>query len=152
MKTFDPRRAGVPGHFANFSKLALMGLGLTCASVPALAADSWIACDGAVVTKIGSAAPTSAPVSDFYAYDDDIKALYKYHPKRQSLDLISIKTYDAKAIVWTNVAKGMGAEMAQWEGRLDRAKMALKIVYEDTNEVMTWTQTCKPASAQPLKQ
>ncbi|MSO72718.1 MAG: hypothetical protein EXQ84_03805 [Rhodospirillaceae bacterium] len=104
------------------------------------------------MTKIGSAAPTSAPVSDFYAFNDDLKNLYKYSPKRQSLDLISLKTYDAKAIVWINVAKGVGAEMAQWEGRLDRAKMALKIVYEDTIEVLTWTQTCKPASAQPLKQ
>ncbi len=151
MKTFTPRQAGVTGQLAHYSKPALLGLVLACASVPAFAADTWLACDGNLVTKKGSAAATTVPISEFYAFNDDVKTLYKYAPKRQSLDMISTKSYDAKAITWVNVARGVGAEMANWEGRLDRVKMSLTIKREDGDEVMTWTQACKPASAQPLK-
>ncbi len=151
MKSLAPSRVGFSGPVSNYSKLALLSFALTCVSVPAFAADTWIACEGTVATKMGSATATTEPANDFYAYNDDINALYKYSPKRQSLDMISVSGYDAKAITWKTVPRGVGAELLNWEGSLDRGKMSLNIVREEGEEVMTWTQQCKPASAQTLK-
>ena len=137
--------------YSNYSKLRALMLGVALAAVaaPAMAAETWLACDGTVATKKGAAAPTSAAANDIYAYNDDVRALYKYSASRKSLDLISTTTFDAKKIVWMNVGKGIGSQTAHWEGSIDRATMALKIVREDGDEVMTWSQTCKPTSAQP---
>ncbi len=136
---------------SNHSILRALALGMALAAVgaPALAAETWIACDGTVATKKGAGAPTSAAAKDIYAYNDDVRALYKYSATRKSLDLISTTTFDPKKITWVNVGKGIGSQTAHWEGSIDRASMALKIVREDGDEVMTWSQTCKPTTAQP---
>lgn len=127
----------------------LLGAALATMSAPAFAAETWIACEGTVVTKKGKDAGTSAAASDIYAFNDEAKVLYKYAPKRKSLDLVSTTAFDAKQIVWMNVGKGIGSQTAHWEGKIDRAKMALSLVREDGDEVMTWSQQCKPTSAQP---
>ena len=136
---------------SNHSKPRALVLGavLVATSAPALAAETWLACDGTVATKKGAAAPTSDAANDVYAYNNEARALYKYSAMRKSLDLISTTTFDPKKIVWVNVGKGIGSQSARWEGSIDRASMALKIVREDGDEVMTWSQTCKPTSALP---
>jgi hypothetical protein len=133
---------------SSHSKLRVLALGAAIAtfSVPALAAESWIACDGNVVTKTGSAAETSAAASDIYALNDEAKALYRWSPERKSLDMISTTTYDAKSVGWVNVGKGVGSQTASWEGHIDRAKMSVKITREDGDEVMTWSLQCKPTT------
>ena len=125
------------------------GAALAMVCAPAFAAETWIACEGTVVTKKGKEAGTSAAASDIYAYNDDVKALYKYAPNRKSLDLVATTTYDAKQILWQNPGRGVGSQSVQWEGKIDRGKMALSLVRQDGDEVMTWTQQCKPTSAQP---
>ena len=140
-------------HFTLFNakmRALLLGAAVATMSAPAFAAETWLACEGTVVTKKGKEAGTSVAARDIYAYNDDAKVLYKYAPARKSLDLVSTTTYDAKQIVWMNVGKGIGSQTAHWEGKIDRGKMALSIVREDGDEVMTWTQACKPTSAQPM--
>jgi hypothetical protein len=147
-KEEDAAMKTIPGVSIH-SKLRTLALGVAIAtfSAPALAAESWFACDGNVVTKKGAAAETSATANDIYALNDEVRALYKWSPQRKTLDLISTTTYDPKSIVWVNVGKGIGSQTAHWEGRIDRANMSLKIVREDGDEMMTWTQQCKPTTA-----
>jgi len=138
-------------QISNYSKLraSVFGVALACIAGPALAAETWIACEGTVSTKVGKAAATSAPANDIYAYNTEAKTLYKYAPTRKSLDLISTNKFDDKSIGWINPGKGIGSQTTSWEGTIDRAKMSLKMVRESGDEVMTWTQSCKPTTAQP---
>ena len=108
----------------------------------------WLVCDGSVVTTPSKGTATTATASDIYAYNDELKFLYKYSPERQNLAIVPVATYSAKEIVWGRDNQGVAAS---WEGRLDRATMALKIVRSEAGDTMTWTERCKPTSAQPLK-
>jgi hypothetical protein len=138
-------------HFLNHSKLraSIFGVALACIAAPAMAAETWIACEGTVSTKVGKAAATTEPANDIYAYNAEAKTLYKYAPARKRLDLISTNRFDDKTIGWVNAGKGIGSQTTSWEGSIDRAKMSLKLVRESGDEVMTWTQSCKPTTEQP---
>ena len=142
-----------PGYFFNRSavRVCLMGFALATASAQAFAADVWIACDGNVMTKKGSAAATTAAISDFYAFNDDVKMLYKYSPTRKTLDTIPTSVYDPKTIGWKSLAKAAGMQGVQWDGTFDRGKMSLDMTRVDGDETMVWKQSCKPSSAQPLQ-
>ena len=133
-------------------RAALVGAALCLALVNSpLAADQWIACDGTLVSKKGSEAPTTTQVTDVYSIDDAAKALFKYSDTRQRLDMISLKSFDAKSILWQNDGEGFGSQAAQWQGRIDRNKMSLSLVRRDGDETLTWTQACKPTDPRPLK-
>jgi hypothetical protein len=146
-------RATVSHH--RFSPLKLTSF--LCAAVigfaasPVLAADSWISCQGTVetaATKDGKTESSSAQATDIYAYNDASKQLMKYSEKNKNLSPVFVTGYDDKAISWANaggVNAGSGA--ATWEGRIDRASMALKMTRTEKGEVMTWNQQCKATSA-----
>jgi len=116
-------------------------------AMPALGAETWIQCDGTVVTKSKSE-EKSAPATDWYVYDDAKQAFYKYSPQRKTLDPYVTGSYSPKQITW-----GTGPTMGQqitFEGKLDRGPMAVSISRRENGEVMTWKQTCKPSAAQTI--
>lgn len=127
----------------------LLCLGLAFAAGPAMAADVWISCEGSIVTTKGKDS-TKATATDVYAYNDDVRALYRYSAQRKQLYIVPTSSYDPKAIAWGNPTKNLAAQEEQWQGSIDRAKMSLKQVRQQGDEVMTWEQVCKPTSAQPL--
>jgi hypothetical protein len=127
----------------------LLCVGMLCTAAPAMAADVWLSCEGSVVTAKGKDS-TKAAATDIYAYNDDVRALYRYSMTNKRLNIIPTSSYDAKAIVWGNPTKNLAAQEEQWQGSIDRAKMSLKQVRQQGDEIMTWDQVCKPTSAQPL--
>ncbi|MBY0509906.1 MAG: hypothetical protein K2P94_07105 [Rhodospirillaceae bacterium] len=155
MTTFSagPRGATVSRQRVSPRKLTgflcIAGLGL--AATPVLAAESWLACEGTVATattKDGKTENTSAQATDIYAYNDANKALMKYSEKNKNLSPVFVTGYDDKAISWANAGgANAGSGAATWEGRIDRASLALKMTRTEKGEVMTWTQQCKPTPA-----
>lgn len=131
------------------SLLCVAGIGLSAS--PVLAAESWLACEGTVdtaTTKDGKTENTSAKASDIYAYNDASKALMKYSEKSKNLSPVFVTGYDDKAIAWANAGgANAGSGAATWEGKIDRASMALNMTRKEKGEVMTWTQQCKPTTA-----
>ena len=127
---------------AIFIAAALAGV-----SAPALAAEVWISCDGSVVTKPVKGEATTTTASDVYVYNDDTKLVYRYLPN-QTLSIMPITGYSDKQFTWAN--NSQSGEVS-WNGTIDRAALTLKQTRDDDGEIMTWTQQCKPASAQPVK-
>lgn len=127
----------------------LLAVALVFAAGPAIAADVWLSCEGAVITAKGKDS-TKAAATDIYAYNDDARALYRYSTARKQLYIVPTSSYDAKAIAWGNPTKNLAAQEEQWQGSIDRAKMSLKQVRQQGYEIMTWEQSCKTTSAQPL--
>lgn len=142
-------RATVSVHRFPLKILCAAALGF--AASPALAAESWLACAGTVATattKDGKTENTSAPATDIYAYNDANKALMKYSEKNKTLSPVFVTGYDDKAIAWANAGgANAGSGAATWEGRIDRASWALNMTRKEKDEVMTWTQQCKPTAA-----
>jgi hypothetical protein len=125
---------------------ALLVLGASAAvAAPLRAAETWIQCDGTVITS--GATQESKPVHEVYVYDDDTRHLFKYSDSRKSLDAVFVTNYAPREIAWSSPSGATYAD-ARWEGRLDRTTNALSIVRHERGETMTWTETCKPA--QPL--
>lgn len=155
MTTFNAGFSGATVSRQRFSPrklthlLCIAGLGL--AATPALAAESWLACEGTVATattKDGKTDTTSAEAKDIYAYNDASKALMKYSEKNKNLSPVFVTGYDDKAISWANAGgANAGSGAATWEGRIDRASLALKMTRKEKDEVMTWSQQCKPTAA-----
>ena len=59
-----------------------------------------------------------------------------------------ITGYSDKQFTWAN--NPQSGEVS-WNGTIDRAALTLKQTRDDDGEITTWTQQCKPASAQPVK-
>jgi hypothetical protein len=124
--------------------IGALSVGLT---MPALAAETWIQCDGTVVTK-NKKEEKSAPATDWYVYDDANQTFYKYSPQRKTLDPYVSVNYSPKQITW-GTPNTVGQQLT-FEGKLDRGPMALSISRREYDETMTWKQTCKPSAAQTL--
>ena len=122
--------------------IALVGATLP---IPCYAAESWIQCDGTLVTT--GAAQASKPVHDVYAYSDDEQRLFKYSETRKLLDPVFVTQYSAKEIKWASPGSGSSGD-ASWEGSPDRTRLALSLIRRERGETTTWKETCKPA--QPL--
>lgn len=149
MTTFKPFSQLTLTSFFCAALFGVAGIGL--AAPPVLAAESWLACDGTVATattKDGKTDTTSAAAKDIYAYNDASKALMKYSEKNKSLSPVFVTGFDDKAISWANAGgANAGSGAATWEGRIDRASLALKMTRTEKGEVMTWDQQCKPTAA-----
>jgi hypothetical protein len=116
------------------------------AAPAALAAESWLQCDGTIVTSgsvDGKANTENKSARDIYAFNDDTKRLFKYSDTRKTLDTVFVNDYGPKQIKWSSPA-GSSYGDARWEGELDRDKLALKVVRHEKGETMTWAETCKP--------
>lgn len=106
----------------------------------------WIACEGTKVTtatKDGKPDTQTEPAQDVFALDDDTKNFFRYSESRKTTDVEPVTVYTPQEIRWgvpwspTNSAPG-------WEGRLDRASMALTLNYRDPQSRIAWTEQCKP--------
>lgn len=148
MKMFAFNRSNILAQSSYTLRAALIGVVLAGVSTSAWAADTWLACDGSVVTKqLKGGESTAQTVSDVYVYNDELKKLYKYVPSMQALALLGITAYGDKQIAWSGAEQGTGT----WQGTIDRPALSLKQTRDSVEDVMTWTEQCKPTSAQPLK-
>ena len=126
--------------------LALSTLISALAIVPVVAAETWIACEGTVVTTgndaDGKPVNETKPSKQTLAYDDAGQRLFRYSETRKTLDPVFVKSYATDKIVWGSATQGSSA--ASWEGALDRSNMSVSVVRKERGQVMTWTEQCKP--------
>lgn len=120
---------------------AVAALALASAA-PAMAADAWIACNGTMTSTPDKTAGETQPSQRVLVYDDAARQLYQYSEKRQTLDVMPTKSYDAGKITWAADLTHTGG--MRWEGSLDRVKMMVSIKREDNDGVMLWNEQCKP--------
>ena len=124
----------------------LVGFGLPATAL----ADSWIDCTGQMVTtKEGKPDQKTEDAHDIYVLDDAAKSLQKYSQTRKLIDPEPVTLYTMDEVKWVK-KPSLGVLDPNWDGRLDRKTMALKLDYHVGPETTTWTETCKPTDPQPI--
>lgn len=126
---------------------ALAAVAFSGTAGSAFAADTWLACNGNVVTiPSGAKAPSSTEPSDrVLAFNDENSRLYEWSDKRKSLDPVPTLSYAPGKITWG--ADMMNSSGMSWQGTLDRAKMKLDIHRKDREGVtMVWKEQCQPTA------
>ena len=129
--------AGIAGLFA--------AAGLSAAQ----AATTWIDCTGQMVTTKAGKADAPVQVHEIYQIDDQAQGLFKYSEARKSADPEPVTAFDDKSITWAE-KPDLGALDTSWQGKIDRASMALTAEYSQGPEKTSWTEQCKPTSAPQL--
>ena len=133
-----------------FTHAFLVGTVLAAWAPGAMAADQWLACDGTKTTtgknSDGETLNDSTPVSDIYAFNDELQGLYFYSKDKKTLSPVKVTSYAPDEIKWN----GDGVFGARWDGTLDRSNMSLNIVRTEKGKRSEWRTQCKATGAQPL--
>lgn len=140
------------GNPVSISCLAGLLVGALSAG-PALAAESWIDCNGQKVTTgtmDGKPVNETKPAHDIYSFDDGTKYLYKYSEERKVSDPEPVTVFSPQEIKWGDKPPPGSSSTATWEGRLDRASLALTLNYQEAGTKIVWTEQCKASSPMPI--
>ena len=129
--------------------VAIAGLFAAAGMSGAQAAQSWIDCTGQMVTTKAGKADAPVQVHEIFQIDDQAKGLFKYSDVRKSADPEPVTQFDDQTIIWAE-KPDLGALDSSWQGKIDRATMALNQEYDQGPEKTTWTEQCKPTSAPQL--
>ena len=134
------------------ASLALCGLASAIPGASAFAyTPKWLACDGQLVvstTSDGKTQSSTQPAHDVYVYDDDNRHLYWHSDKLNTDSIEPVTVYNDHEIKWS----GHGSNIfgSEWDGRIDRSSLALKLNYREKDSTRTWTEQCKPT--QPINE
>jgi len=126
----------------------LAALFIAAAPTSALAyTPQWLACSGEVTITPATGAKTKEPVNDFYVYDPDGKALFKYLEPKKQLSLVGTSEESDKELRWSGSLGG--SYTTTWQGQFDLRKKSIRITYKGGGETRIWQQSCQPAQPQP---